>query len=484
MPATRCTNCSALYTVPDDALGKTFTCRKCVKPFVVRPLQTVSNKSAGPRPTGGAPVGKPARLASAAPPAPKAPPRQPTKPLPIYDVVLQPADPKLRRSRGFFLRLVTFLVFLAPIAGSGYFAYTNWHGAANKNSRGEEHLYGFIEVTSKAVNYTVLRTITTDGEVECDVAAKGRTAVDLAAGLADKGKLNPDGLAVTAEAARTFRNAMKDQHKVPAENIFVFSSGGLLAALKDNKKAIEDAKTELRDTVRKAANLEVDFVDLEEELRAQLNVGVPKKWRDSTLFIDVGNGGTRCGYLDGGVLLRKFQGPGVRKFGEAITANRKGRPIAETSNELAKAELHAPFKQWLEKQPSLPMSSFRQVYLGGGIVWVAATCMRPTERGIKVPLTVDDLRRFAAQVRANPRFLEDMKAPESLAAEERAKMEEDLSDMRKIFGKELDLIAGTQVLLALAEELELKQRELWFYRYGNIAPQIAYVLDKARAGRP
>jgi hypothetical protein len=175
-------------------------------------------------------------------------------------------------------------------------------------------------------------------------------------------------------------------------------------------------------------------------------------------------------------------GPGVKGFLKKMTDVRRERSWAEAAAQLAEKELRKPFRDVAGADPGL--KTLKHVYLNGGVVWVAANVMQPANRGAKVPLTVQDLRDFAKRIGDNPRFLKDFAPPADMPASDREALEVELLDMRKKMAPEY-LIAGAQILLALADELELddKGKELVFYRHSDFAWTLAYVIETAHKGR-
>src|SRR5205823_2930811 len=144
----------------------------------------------------------------------------------------------------------------------------------------------------------------------------------------------------------------------------------------------------------------------------------------------------------------------IKSFGKQIKAKSQGaESLSETAGRLAPGALHEPLQRHIERAPGL--HSYDRVYLGGGVVWVMATCQHPADQsGSYVKLTVADIEAFAACLRKDPDFLKTFRPPADLDEKQREAVAKQVTKMREIFLSE-ELVAGAEILRALAAELKL-----------------------------
>jgi hypothetical protein len=383
------------------------------------------------------------------------------------------------------------LAFLLPLAAAGAFVRMNSapeeHGAPAAASA---ELYAGIEVSSKAVKYTLFEVFPHEEYgSDCRLIANKSTNVNVTEGMDRSGEFSPDRLKDVVKAVERYSALVADEHKVPDGRIHVVASTGLFSPINQvaglepeaRQTLVARNRAALGDAVKKATGRAVEFVDLEKEVSLQITGVVRKRHRKTALYIDVGGGGTRGGYVHADGEVRKLQGPGVRTFRDKVKARLGvGGEFADAAAALAEKELQEPLRKQVEQDAGL--DSRTRIYLLGGINWVLANYMHAANRDSFVKVTARDIEEFADKVRKNPRLLFDFKAPAGLSDREKEQLDEEALAMRTYFPPE-DLIAGTQILLALSAELHLESKELYFCRFGDNAWVMRYILDLNSAGR-
>ncbi len=478
MATIQCPNpqCKTKSSVPDTHLGKKVRCKICNTPFVA---SAVPGEAVTTRPAQGAGPGPKLRTVTATVPAPPA--------VPVAVTVRRVAGAPAGGSA--FWCLAALLAFVVPITAASTFAILNWKNdrsadAGEGNDSAER--FGAIEIGSKGVKFTVFEVFP-DEQLGHDyrILADGSSDTNIVTPMKETGTFDEQGLTKTAGVAGKFMQQLQKEHDLPSERVVIVGSGGLFGALDGRPEAerarlVAQNKKNLREAVGKVIpGRGVYFVDVEEELQYQLRACVPSRHRDSAIFIDVGGGGTRGGYQDSVGVLYTFNLPGIKSFGKQIKAKREGEePLPEAAARLAPRELREPLQRHIERTPGL--RSRDRVYLGGGVVWVLATCQHPADRkGSYVRLSVKDIDAFAARLRQNPDFLKTFSPPADLDEEKRKEVAKEVAKMRGIFAPE-ELVAGAEILRALVAELELgRKEELAFYRYSNNAWLLSFVAEKS-----
>jgi hypothetical protein len=449
----QCPRCQNVSPIPDAFLGKKVRCNKCKGEFLANPREGVSSSASANSPGGAVTVV--ARRAGAA-----------------------VSPPVWLAAAG--------LALVLPILAATAFAALMWDRGGRK-APGES--YGAIEVGSKGVKYAFFE-VSPDPDYGYQVGSviDGSTNTNLVQGMEEGGHFNPDGLAETAAAVRTYYDDLTKTHAIPPERVFIVGSSGLegpVAKRKDlnpaeKKDLTEKNRAQLAEAVQKAVGKRMGFVNPEEEAQFQIEGVVPRRDRDAALFIDVGSGSTRGGYREGRI-IKKLEGPGVRNYHDKVEQALRGRPgasFADVAAELADVNLRDSLRKQVEHNHGLVAPE--KVYLVGGIVWVMASYVHPENRKPHVPLSADDIDGFAAKVHQNPDLLLTFTPPAGLDDKERKLMEEDIRRMKKNFNPN-ELLAGSEILKALSAELKFKtKKELWFYRYGHVAWVVEYVASQAQ----
>jgi hypothetical protein len=133
------------------------------------------------------------------------------------------------------------------------------------------------------------------------------------------------------------------------------------------------------------------------------------------------------------------------------------------------------FRQALRKEAeSKPGLAHRKsVFLTGALVWAMTTMLYPENRQTFVPLTYDDITRFAESMARSPRdlayrnlsFIRDRKL--------RQEVEQEMEEIRIKFTPQ-QLIAGAEMLKAAADELKWQEKKISFARLGHLGSILSY----------
>ncbi len=476
MARTRCPQCNTASPLPDIHLGKKVRCKKCANVFVAQAdVSPAGSVVAGGNTTAGLSV-----LANQS---------ASTETANIATVVAKPVNEPASAGLGPALAWVAVLLaFALPVSGASWFVLRNWTGNSPA-SKGTEETYGVIEIGSGSVKFTVFKWILREDEEDCVPLEQGNVPTTLINDMDQTSRFHKVGLEQTRTAVRTFAEAMHKEHGLSNSRIHVIAGSSPFKPLLESKKLgegqreekLREARNSLTELLRESNALPVVFVDLESEVRYQIIGVVPQKHRKTGLYVDIGGGSTRGGYFGTKEVVRPMSGPGVKGFLKKMTAIGGDPPFANAAARLADMELHKPFREAVANDRGLTL--LRHIYLNGGVVWVAANIMHPAERGPKVPLTTQDLRDFAKRVGGNPHYLKEFVPPADMPARDRAALAAEVKVMDEKIAPDY-LVAGAQILLALVEELELDDddKDLVFYRHGEIAWTLAYTVETVRKG--
>jgi hypothetical protein len=185
--------------------------------------------------------------------------------------------------------------------------------------------------------------------------------------------------------------------------------------------------------------------------------------------MDIGSGNTKGGYIasDGRPVI--FSVPlGSVTFANRVTKDVPGKPFAEAADRLRPKLLEAPLAEQAAANPDL--STRNVVIIVGGAAYALATLMHP-EAVLKdrVNLSTADIAEYARQLRAGPGLPKpDLAAIKDEALEVRKAAEEEIKSVGDTFTRE-QLIAGAEILTALASTFKLEGKHLIFDRTAVMA---------------
>jgi exopolyphosphatase/pppGpp-phosphohydrolase len=331
---------------------------------------------------------------------------------------------------------------------------------------GQDSLHGGIEIGGKGVKATVIRV--TPGKeglhTQMIFASTANTALS---GLED-GKFRPEAVAQTAAAVGRFFKRMQDEYKVPAGNIYVVVSSGVPRPANFPTLVKE---------IKQQTGKDLRSINDEEEVVLSFLGAVKPELRGKSMLVDIGGGNTKGGYLDskpGEAAPRAvyFSVPlGTVTFTSRV--QKEGGNFAEAAARLRPSELVKPIATTAAKHPGLLKR--QRIYLSGGTVWAMVTLLKPQAADASyVALSADDIERFHKLVTKDPAAfpavnLDGIKDPKL-----RERAAKDVARVRRTYSP-TNLIAGSEILRALSEALELKGKQVIFPRYGFIAWIQSYV---------
>jgi hypothetical protein len=352
-------------------------------------------------------------------------------------------------------------------------------------------LYGGIEIASSGVKATVIEMIL-DEKQGSDYYVNLKTSRDtrVTLNMEKTGTFDREALADTVSAVQDYYEKLTTDQHVAKENVFIVGGSGLFKAIRERKDLDDTGKDQLiqknqailTDMVLKATGKPIDYIDVRQEVKMMITGLLGKKDSARSVFIDVGTSATRGGYREQDGAYVTFDGPGVGKF-EALLKSSATKPqdYPALAGTLANKELREPLQKEAERKAGLINRDV--VYMNGGIVWVMATLLHPEDRGVNTKLSGQDFENFYDLVCRNPEDFPPVKYPEGIDPKVRAEVEADVVNIKDKY-KPLRLIAGAEVLRAVAGEFHLHKKELFFTREaGDIGWLLAYISKKAETGK-
>jgi tetratricopeptide (TPR) repeat protein len=317
-------------------------------------------------------------------------------------------------------------------------------------------IYGGVEIGSKGVKVQAYR-IGLKGDEFYDLQEVFRESINttIIAGVKETGAFSKDGIEETAQAVKTLIEKLKEKG-VPGSNIFVVTSSAI-SSVKN--------RDELAKRVEELTGYKVEFLTVKDEVLYGIAGAVPPKYFYNSIFVDVGSGNTKIGYLEkvgGSINVRSFE----LLYGTVSLTERasKGKDFKMELVGVLSKEVEPLLKREAQKNPAY--LNRKNVFLVGGIVWALTTLQKPGQvEEAYVRLSSLDIRNFMQAMRQNPdRVLNPDLS--NLKPELRDKAKKQIEKVKDVFSVD-NLYAGGMLLESLGKGLKFEKRNLLFPRYGN-----------------
>ena len=202
-------------------------------------------------------------------------------------------------------------------------------------------VYGEVEIGSKGVKAQAYR-IYLKGDEFYDLQEVFRESVNttIIAGVKETGAFSKDGIEETAQAVKTLIGKLKEKG-VPGDNIFVVASSAI-SSVKN--------RDELAKRVEELTGYKLEFLTVKNEVLFGIAGAVPPKYFYNSIFVDVGSGNTKIGYLEkvgGSINVRSFEIP----YGTVSLTERasKGKDFRTELVEVLSKEVEPVLKREAQK---------------------------------------------------------------------------------------------------------------------------------------
>jgi Exopolyphosphatase len=317
-------------------------------------------------------------------------------------------------------------------------------------------VYGGVEIGSKGVKAQAYR-IGLKGDEFYDLQEVFRESINttIIAGVKETGAFSKDGIEETAQAVKTLIEKLKERG-VPGDNIFVVASSAI-SSVKN--------RDELAKRVEELTGYKLEFLTVKDEVLFGIAGAVPPKYFYNSIFVDVGSGNTKIGYLEkvgGSINVKSFEIPyGTVSLTEKAS---KGKDFRTELVGVLSKEVEPVLKREAQKNPAY--LNRQNVFLVGGIVWAITTLQKPGQvEEAYVKLSSSDIKNFTLTIPKNPdRVLNPDLS--KLKPELRDKAKKQIEKVKDVFSVD-NLYAGGMLLDSISRTFNFEKRNLIFPRYGN-----------------
>jgi len=345
-----------------------------------------------------------------------------------------------------------------------------------------QELYGGIEIGAKGIKSLVLRVINEDEGY--NVTILNAEVINTTLVQTRDGKFTQQAIRDTGQVVQRFYQRMQQEFRVPADQINVIGNSGLIG----------DNPQDIADEVKRRIGVEIDFLDIETEVQLTIAGTIPRRyrvgrtWYDNrsvSVMVDVGSGNTKGGYQQ----LRQVaigrpdydyvswgMPIGTVTFTNEVNKLAGGdadlQSFIKRSQELSVSLLRPTIRNEVSRKPGL--LNRKKIYVSGGVVWSMVTLLHPEDRRSYIPVTLNDINTFYARMTTDPDSLlnPDLSGIRNPTVREEAQRE--IESVRNTFTTK-NLIAGAEVLKAVANELGFPGKTLIFARFGYLSWVLNYV---------
>ncbi|WP_130470290.1 hypothetical protein [Candidatus Magnetaquicoccus inordinatus] len=353
--------------------------------------------------------------------------------------------------------------------------------SANTNN---DH-YAIIEIGSKGVKAAVVQLDRDNAMLEEKDEDKFAEAISSKIirkkyETLDKNAIHPDSVNEVASAVETFYRMIIRDYQLNPRHIFIVGSSGV-AQVSHKERLAEAVNQKVKSLIPSLATNSksfIEFVSADHEARygfegviRLLPPSVRNIRRKQALFIDIGSGNTKAAYLDEDGKVTTFDVEwGTTSYSKEVQNQRRDREFRDVSAELRESLVTMAIRNTTARKPGL--RNLGRIYLVGGIVWGMTNIMKPVDKRNFPLLSYKIINDFHNRVisrdseqtvcRDNPDISKNTQ----------------IDKICRKFTME-DLIAGSDILLAFANELKFDRKDrIAFFRDSLYLWPIGYLSNK------
>lgn len=370
-------------------------------------------------------------------------------------------------------RLVFQLFILSVLS------YTAFGQAAAEDKNDPKTLHGGIEISPRVVRGIALRI--SNAEEGLKILYSNISTIPSA--YSTDGKLKTEYIRDVARLVQKYLDIMQKEHQVPLNQIYVIVNSDMIAQNPD------ELKTEVYGRTGKTVN----FLNAEAEIQLEIAGVIPRRYQvDSKMFdnrgvsslVDIGITTTKGGYqqlkqTDSGKPGYDFSTwdipKGVNNFADEVNRAAGDNADYRTFARVA-ATMSSSFKDLLRaeaiKKPGL--MTRKKLYLTGGIVSAMVTLLHTDDQRPYIPITLNDINAFHDRAVSNPEALLNPDLSKIHDEKLRTEITKNCEAVKSTFTPKT-LIAGAELLRAMAAELMIWDKQVIYQRHSQLARILSYV---------
>lgn len=325
-------------------------------------------------------------------------------------------------------------------------------------------LFGGVEIGSKGIKMTVLE-VDNIKRSDYTIVNSWSENVGIAKGISIDGNLLKEDMEKAVAVVTTNMSKLRNEFKVPNENIFVVGSSGVALA-KNTKELIE--------AIKNVTGKELEFIDSKTEAKMLLKGCIPPKQYANSMVLDIGGGNTKGGYVDVNnqddfVFFPLNLNYGTITLTEAVNKKAKKNTIQEF-NELSFGFLPVLRDQVKSMYESKPLALEKNnIYMSGGAIWAFFTLHNGAAKDVFNEFKLEDVLYYDAILKNNFTKFEEL-----------AKTDKEVEKVLKVYSQKYLISAANLLLVCLEAIPNINDKKLYFAKEGQIAWLVSYVVDRSK----
>jgi hypothetical protein len=342
-------------------------------------------------------------------------------------------------------------------------------------------LHGGIEISPRAVRVIALRISNAEEGLNIKILYSNTATIDTP--YPSDGKLTLDYIHNVAKIVQTYAERLHREYYIPLNQLYVIGISDLFIQNPDA----------LKNEIYGRTGITINFLNAEAEIQLGIAGVIPRryqlnnKWYDNrgiSSLIDLGISTTKGGYQqlkqsDKGRPGYDFSTWDIPK-GVITFANEVNKVAGDNADYKTYAKhaaaMSVSFKEQIRteviKKPGI--LTRKKLYLTGGIVFAMMTLMHGDDQRAYIPITLDDINTFHDRAVADPESLFNQELSKIRDEKLRDELRKAHEAVRQTFTPKT-LIAGAELLRALAAELNLWDKRVLYPRHAQLARILSYV---------
>ncbi|MEN9488974.1 MAG: hypothetical protein RL494_1239 [Bacteroidota bacterium] len=325
-------------------------------------------------------------------------------------------------------------------------------------------LYGGIEIGGKGIKMSVL-DVDNIKRGDYKIISYWVENAGISKGISIDGNLAVEDMEKAATIVLANYNKIKQEFKVPDENIFVVGSSGV--GMANNTK-------ELVAKIKTVTKKDLEFIDAQTEARMLLKGCVPPVDYPVSMVLDIGGGNTKGGYVDvknndSFVFFPLTLNYGTVTLTEAVIKKTRKETIGDYSEKAFAflPQLRTQIKAMYATSPAALEKE--KVYMSGGAVWAFYTLSNGIAKATFNEFKLEDVIYYDAILKNN-----------FVKFEELAKTDKNAEAVLKTYSQK-HLISASNLLQVCLEAIpNINDKKLYFAKEGQIAWLVSYIADRSK----
>lgn len=343
-------------------------------------------------------------------------------------------------------------------------------------------LHGGIEISPRGAQGIGLRITGEDDTLNLSILYSELILSPL---MATDGKFSPESIRDAVVTVQKLMRRLQQDFKIPADNIYIIGTAALIAT------NMQDLTKEIQSRTGRTITL----LDVETAVQLSIAGSIPRRYklnnrwydnRNSSLLVEVSANNVQGGYQVnrmsefGGGQTFDFVTFDIHKgsLGVVNDANKTAgaqadrQAFARSTQSLMEASVRASLRA--EATKKLGVTTRKKVYLGGPFIRILVLALYPEDQRTYIPITTNDINAFYSRLITDP---DKLLSPDlsKIQSDEFRQLQETGLQTAKVAFSVKEMIAGAEMLRAIASELEFQNKQLFFPRFHHLGRILSFV---------